>query len=333
MTVNTHFISRNTALPSTRHIGVYGADGRRVGAVPLGSLTFPDSTVTGKFLYAFGALSDVHINYPTAEEDFRRALTYLVEKRGVAFTCICGDLTQNGSAEQLAQYKTVVDDCSPDTPVYAISGNHEKFLSATSDADIEAYTGHPLYYSFTYGEDVFVMCGVSSCEADGVFTDEYLDWLEAILEQNRDRRCFVFEHIPPRGDSGNANGLYHDEIWGTDAGDIPKCARFQALLAAHPRAVLFHGHSHLRFSLQELDPTANYSEAAGYRSVHIPSLAAPRSDSDADGDGSVDSVYAASEGYTVEVYENGILLLGRDFVSGLFLPVATYYIPTDTAVS
>lgn len=308
------FIPQNVALLNTRRIGIYDSNGNRVGQIPLESLTPPTQ---GQKKYSFGALSDVHIVCSTATDDFQKALTYLNEDVDVAFTCICGDLTDNGTAEQLAQYKTVVDAYSPDTPVYAIAGNHEAY--STQPTLLEQYTGKPLYYSFTNGNDVFLMLGCYSWSNDGVFTKEYLQWTYETLEANRNKRCFIFEHVFPWGDSGNPGGLYSFDMFTGTKGSV-----FQSLLRHYKNTVLFHGHSHTKFYLQEVDEKANYSDALGYRSVHIPSLAVPR---DIVGS-SLSNIYADSEGYVVDVYPDGIHLRGRDFVKGEFLPIASYWLDT-----
>lgn len=307
-------IPENVALSGTRRIGIYDKNGNRVGQIPLGTLTPPNP---GKKQYSFGALSDVHIVYQTAASDFKKALTYLNDDIDVAFTCIAGDLTDNGKAEQLAQYKAVVDTYSPDTPVYAIAGNHEAY--STQPTLIEQYTGKPLYYSFEYDNDVFLMLGCYSWANDGIFTKEYLQWIYETLEANRNKRCFIFEHVFPWGDSGNPDGLYSFDMFSGTKGSV-----FQSLLKHYKNTVFFHGHSHTKFYLQEVDEKANYSDALGYRSVHIPSLAVPR---DIVGS-ALSNIYADSEGYVVDVYENGIHLRGRDFVKGEFLPIASYWLDT-----
>lgn len=316
MSEYTDFIPENVAPKATRRIGIYNAKGNRVGFLPLVSLGFPNDE---KKLYSFGALSDVHIVYNTATEDFQRALTYLNEDEDVVFTCICGDLTDDGTAEQLAMYKAVVDDHSPNTPVYAISGNHESHDGVVTDEKIQPYTGHPLFYSFTYGDDVYIMCGCYNEANEEILTADELQWLYETLEVNRNKRCLVFQHIFPLGDSGNANGAYKYDIFTGTPGTV-----FQSLMAHYKNVVLFHGHSHLKFYLQGEDEKANYSEALGYRSVHIPSLAVPR---DILGD-TLTMIFADSEGYVVDVYENGIHLRGRDFVKGEFLPIASYWLDT-----
>jgi predicted phosphodiesterase len=317
------FIRQNVALQGSQVIGVYKT-GFRVGQIPLGTLTPPNPA---QKLYSFGALSDVHITYDTAAEDFQRALSFLNDDADVAFTCISGDLTSEGTAEELTQYKNIVDTYSADTPVYAVAGNHEATKGrVTMDAMIP-YTGDPLYYSFTHGNDVFIMCGEHAWTNTALFIDGELQWLYEILEANRNKRCFVFFHVLPWGDSGNAGGLYNPDI--TSGGNLftgTQGTVFQSLMQHYKNVTLFHGHSHLKFELQRIDDKANYSDALGFRSVHIPSLAVPRDD--ANGDGTYENVYSDSEGYVVDVYSDGIHLRGRDFVKGEFLPIASYWLDT-----
>ena len=320
------FIPENVAPKNVRRIGIYDNNGNRVGSIPLGSLAFPNA---GQKLYSFGALSDVHIGYDTAEADFRTALTYLKEQENVAFNCICGDLTGAAYDFQLEQYKSIVDSYSSGTPVYAIAGNHEGMTTGV-ESWIATYTGKPLYYAFNHGNDVFIMVGTLGGEQYSntiVFADGELQWLYETLEANRNKRCFVFQHIfagsLTEAVCGNAAGLYTNYCWH----DTNECNVFESLMKHYKNVTWFHGHSHLKYELQKYGQLyANYSEADEYRSVHIPSLAAPRADTNGDGKG--DSIYEESEGCVVDVYENGIHLRGRNFINGEFLPIASYWIDT-----
>lgn len=308
---------QNIAPIHARRIGIYNAKGNRVGQIPLGHLTPP---VVGKKLYSFGALSDVHIVYDTAADDFKRALQYLTNEENVAFTCICGDLTDDGSAEQLAQYKAIVDAYSADTPVYAIAGNHEAY--AGQPTLLEQYTEKPLYYSFTHGNDVFIMLGVISGTEGALFESGELEWLRETLAANSEKRCFLFEHVLPIEGCGDILDLYPY----TKMTSSTESQTFKSLLRQYNNIIFFHGHSHMRFDLQEYGDMANYDNVFGCHSVHIPSLAVPR-DVNADGT-SYSTYYAGSEGYVVDVYENGIHLRGRDFITGEFLPIASYWLDT-----
>lgn len=314
------FIPQNVAMPNASKIAVYNPQGKQVGTIALRGLKFPNAE---EKLYSFGALSDVHYQYDTAPEDFHRALTYLNETEDVAFTCICGDLTSGGTVEELTAYKNAVDAYSPDTPVYAIMGNHD--IRAGQMNSIQNYTGHPTYYTIEHGNDVFIFVGNVSDWTTDVLSTEELQWLYETLEENRNKRCFLFQHIRPTEGCGNALGLYdRDGVidWGGTCGAV-----FESLLSHYPNVVFFHGHSHLKFYLQEHDEQANYDNIRGCHSVHIPSLAVPR-DSDWAVKPSYVNIYADSEGYVVDVYENGVHLRGRDFIKGEFLPIASYWVDT-----
>ena len=313
------FISENVALSKVRRIGIYDANGNRVGQIPLGSLTPP---AMGQKRYSFGALSDVHLQYDTAQADFQRALTYLNETEDVAFTCIAGDLTSSGSDYDLTQYKQYVDTYSADTPVYAVTGNHECWGGLNLMESISAYTGKPLYYSFTQGNDVFIMMGVKGDSEGNLFAKEELQWLYETLEANRNKRCFVFHHVRPQDGCGNTFGIYSFDIWGGTEATV-----FESLMRHYKNAHQFHGHSHLKFYLQYGSDVANIDHLFGGWSIHIPSISVPR-DGDPSGASSRKEVYADSEGYVVDVYENGIHLRGRDFVKGEFLPIASYWLDT-----
>lgn len=316
----THFIAQNVASKNSRRIGIYNAKGNRVGQIPLGSLTFPDA---GAKMYSFGALSDVHIQYDTAQTDFQRALEYLNGEEDVDFTCICGDLTSSGTAAELTTYKNAVQAYSPDTPVYAIMGNHD--VRSNLMDTIQNYTGNPLYYSINHGDDVFIFVGNVADWTTAVLSTAELQWLYETLEANRNKRCFLFEHIRPTNGCGNALGLYQRSgttDWGGTTGAV-----FESLLSHYHNVIFFHGHSHLKFYLQEYDKLANYDHLRGCHSVHIPSISVPR-DSDWAVSPSAVDVYADSEGYVVDVYKTGIHLRGRDFVKGEFLPIASYWLDT-----
>jgi hypothetical protein len=229
------------------------------------------------------------------------------------------------------EYKNAVGDY----PVYEITGNHDSYTVGTDiETQIETYTGEPLYYSFTKGNDVFIMVGI--VDEGRHFTDAELQWLYETLEANRNNRCFVFQHIfPSYGTTptcGNAYGIYNNHCWNpVNTGDWlykPPHDVFENLMKHYKNVVFFHGHSHLDFKLQSKDcQYANYSEADGYRSVHIPALSIIRTGDSTGADSRVD-VASGSQGYAVDVYKNGIHLRGRDFVGGEYLPIASYWIDT-----
>lgn len=312
----SHFIPVNVAPLGVRRIAVMNGNGNRVGYIPLGTLTPPQ---IGKRMYSFGALSDVHIGDNTATADFTEALKYLSKETD--FICISGDLVHDGNNDsQRTEYKTLVETHAT-VPVYACTGNHDAY-HANIETVISGYTGHPLYYSFQHENDMFIFVGVKSNTAGSLFTTAQLQWLYETLEANRNKRCFLFQHVRPQDGCGNTFGIYTFDIWGGTEQTV-----FESLLRHYPNVVFFHGHSHLKFALQQYSDLANLDQQFGCWSVHIPSLSVPRGVSGVVNP-SLTYLAAESEGYVVDVYEKGIHLRGRDFAAGEFLPIASYWLDT-----
>lgn len=330
----TNLIPQNIATELAKRIVVFDNDGNKVGSIPLGNLS---PFIMGEKLYSFGALSDIHMTYETAQTDFQTALTFFNETEKAEFICICGDLTSQGINSQMALYKECVDTYSTNTPVYPIAGNHESYaLDWSQNGEtvvknlMKTYTGRPLYYSFTQGDDVFIMVGIKGGGEGSLFGANELQWLYETLELNRNKRCFVFQHVRPQDGCGNAFGIYKTDIWGGTEATV-----FENLMSHYVNAHLFHGHSHLKLNLQTKDNLANIDRLFGGWSIHIPSLVAPRT-GNLDGTGRTE-LYAESEGYVVDVYEDYIVLRGRDFVKNEDIPLGTYcldttlvYIPAGT---
>ncbi len=313
------FIIQNTAPQTATRIGVYSSKGDRVGSIGFAP-TFKVNL--GNKLYSFGALSDAHIGYATSEDDLKNALTYLTQTEKVDFIINTGDLTSEITDSQISTYKNIVNDYSKGITVYEITGNHEGSDYSKREDSLsvfENYTGDSLYYSFTKGNDVFIALGIDGTEGDdygNILAEGELQWLYETLEANKDKRCFVFTHSYLNDSSGSPSGFGTDSIWlGTE--DVV----FKSLLKHYPNISLFHGHSHTSLTLQSLSDKANIDNSIGFNSIHVPSLTIPRFES---GEGNLDE----SEGYVVNVYQNGIILKGRDFVDGKFLPIAQYYVST-----
>ena len=99
----------------------------------------------------------------------------------------------------------------------------------------------------------------------------------------------------------------------------------QTMCDRYKNSIWFSGHSHWKWSLQQYDDDANIcrNPESGW-SVHVPSCAKPI---DSNGATREDRV-AQSEGAVINVYENHIDILGVDFISGKYLPIATYRLDT-----
>lgn len=272
-------------------------------------------------LYSFGLLSDTHIQYETGLDDFQRALTYFDD---VTFICICGDLISYADSTTMGQYKQYVDTYAS-VPVYECAGNHETFPSlgvgGTLDTTLwKNTTGKDPYYFFEYAGDVFIFLSNFQHTPNNLFPEGGLEWLENTLEANKNKRCFVFQHIPQSSVDKAAdpsNSYDAGMMEGTDG------KAFIALLKQYKNTVWFHGHTHVKF-YDEYYPLSDRN-VLGYRSVHVPSLSSLRfydkennsiSDSYINENGNTIWGATLAEGYKVEVYKNKIVLFCLNFAAG-----------------
>jgi len=324
----TGFINENCAPLGVTSISIYDAKDEKKASM---GVPFFMRYPTGQKLYSFGLLSDLHIDGVNSlpSDKLDNALSFF-EEEGASFCAHAGDMTnvgfwRNGTDTQIytvqfAEYKRICD-MHPKLPVYGVCGNHESYNNPITQnlAELETYTGKGLYYSINHGNDVFVFIGQPASTTP--MSEEALQWLYDTLEENRNKRCFVFVHSFLGGDSGNALDVYENKLfdWWRHTGV------FKALLCHYKNTVLFHGHSHLIYNHQEQEKDANYTAKNGFKSVHVSSVCTPCEITD--GKRVVSSAYT-SLGYLADVFEDTVVLRGRDFNKGEWIPIATYKLDT-----
>lgn len=341
---NTTLIKQNIAPEEAKKVAVFNKDGKKVLEVPLGHLMAP---TLGEKKYSVGLLSDTHTNtYSNAQDsytDLERAIAWLSNKADI--TCITGDLAHlrydyDGG---LQKHKEIMIANKGLMDVYEIAGNHDHWdnnaaVVKLTDAEIKGFTGYPLYYTVTnkptneskrnyfnskIDEDVYIMCGYAGSQQ---FDDTTIQWLYETLEENRNKRCFLFVHTPI-DDSHHCGDALNVITW-DGIGNYKNA--FINLLKHYKNVVWFHGHTHAMLEMQDYlqglsNPLpANYDFTDSVHSIHIPSVSISRDISS----GSREDEVGTSEGYLMDVYKNHIVLHGRDFVKGKFIPIAHYCLET-----
>ena len=327
------FIDVNIPPYMAATIGIYNSSGERIGFIPLSE--FKKSFDTR--LYRFGLLSDVHDYEGSAAEasdDFYRALTLFNDKEDVKMTCICGDITQNGTETEFAFYANDVARFSPNTPVYTTTGNHDATYSGLNNDLWEQYTGKPRVFELSEtlsdgSVDHFLFLGMSywSMGSGGTpYLLEDITWLGDKLEEYRNERCFVFTHLFFPDRAGNMNEVYPQSNWLGGA----QLERLEKLCDRYVNSIWFSGHSHWKWALQKFQDRANIYRA--YKNdkpscgwcVHVPSCASP-----IDSNGTTrESKNLESEGAIVDVYQNYVEIRGVDIKNGKYFPIATYRLNT-----
>ena len=145
--------------------------------------------------YSFAHVTDVHIGRqdpPFRDQVFRRTASE-INRLGVDFVLITGDLTDQGTPEQYRTFLQLLDHF--DAPTFVTPGNHDRGANAefgAPDSIYERYCG-PANYAFDFGRHRYL-------SLDTRWGDEFLvyptyrAWLEAQLQRPDPALGVVFSH-------------------------------------------------------------------------------------------------------------------------------------------
>lgn len=264
-----------------------------------------------KRLARFQILSDTHISdvFPATMYKMRSALTDLATVGpGADALVVVGDLVEYGHRQDYALFDlTLHTSPHPDRVVSAI-GNHEFHAGESADVMRQRfldYVGRRRVYFDTsvcgiplvfVGSEGIVPGETSSNAFDALITSSQLDWLETTLARaaRADRPTFVFLHQPPEN---------------VDTG-----GRLQDILRATSNVVLFWGHWHGNLQWLTEGPDAGWlGNPEGYWRVHTGAITYIN-EYHHNADGSVSTTFQADwrQGLLVDVYEDAVVVRGRD---------------------
>ena len=263
-------------------------------------------------LYQFGVLSDVHVDagsdgnfYDTnhATNDYRKAVKFM-EDEGAEFVAYGGDMATGDPGVSEQDYRKVLEILKDaNIPHYMISGNHDYgyFFRALIESR--------KYYVVEKDNDMFIFVNVQSRGNTGGVDREIIDGVRALIENNPNKRIFLFYHYFIRnhgsGDGATDVKYYTGDTCGDNYTDYPLSLEWANLIINSPNVIFCHGHSHFRFQCVNVYEFNNYYHADGEcHSVHIPSCAVPRTMS-ADST-SVTNWPEGSEGYMVRVFADRV---------------------------
>lgn len=332
----TKFIPENIAPENALSLAIFNGN-TKICSVDISKMK-PEF---GEKLYSFGMVSDMHLDGITNlnAEGLSKNAVYLdealtfFEEQGCSFCCHAGDITNIGfwsdSSDkiyltQMADFKKVVDKHKDVLPIYGCCGNHESYNKSIIEnlAELKEYTNiESLCYTITQGTDVFIFFS----QPGGTKYVQQNEWknqlnnLRQYLEENRNKRCFVFEHLTLSDDSGNPNNI-HNAYW-YELEDT-----LTGMLKHYKNTMLFHGHSHLDLNEQFNFSYSNYSTKKGFKSISIPSSGGSRITSE----GALVKTNREDlrSGYIADVYENCVVLKGYYFATKKCIPIAQYCIDT-----
>jgi len=248
-------------------------------------------------------LSDVHMQSfeYTGFQELARGLRGLghAEAKQDALVFV-GDNTMNGQSFEHLMFYGILSHYSPVKRANTLvaMGNHDYAAAATVNAAIDrnnfflrSYNGaqnDKAYYSREIKGCTFVILAGDDPEDEYTLSAAQAAWLgDTMAAAAPGKPVFVFCHY---------------SLSGYDAND----AAILAVLEQYPNVFLFNGHWHTPLSVWD---------AGGVTKVNLPALHGRHSDGQGMG-----------EGVQLEVYENKVLLRGRNYVTGEWLDGAEYEI-------
>lgn len=232
-------------------------------------------------------LSDVHVTPGNANDTMLRKAVDEINATDFDFVVMNGDLTNEGSDEQLRNIKKILDGIRH--PLFVIPGNHENNWSQSATKTFRDLWGDDRFFAeFDSLIIVGINCGPFMKMGDGHIKQEDLHWLRSTLASaTPGKRILNFNHYPILPDDldnwsdylgvledfpviAHVNGHFHS--WGTyNAGGDQYKGTLPSIMV---RALDMHGDDY-GYTIIELEPewVKVYDKKLGNKAM--PKLAVP----------------------------------------------------------
>lgn len=249
-------------------------------------------------IVSFAVVSDIHVetNNPKAYQALSDLLYGIKAGEDVDAVVYTGDNVMNGQFLENLFFYNAVCSVKPSENNFVLTGNHDlgngegnfdnhyKNFLANNNLYLGADLEEAYYHRVVDGCYMIFLTSEASCVGDYVMSDEQFAWLEGVFEEAAAAGgpIFVFNHHPVN--------YIRDE-------DSSKLAN---VLNKYDNILYIHGHIHNKIT------EGSFYEWNGIKSINL-----PRSTEITN--------YEPGEGIFVEVYEDEILVRGRNFIDGVWI--------------
>ena len=256
-----------------------------------------------ELIASFAVVSDVHVETNTAQtiKNLNGVLNGIKAGENIDANVFTGDNVMNGQVLENVFFYTAVKGVLHDEKNYVITGNHDL---GNGEGDYSKFRSNFIlfnnlflgnnikelyYYRVVNGCYMIFLSSEDLCVGDYVISDAQMEWLESVLEEAKAANApiLVFNHHPIY--------LIRDRDYRSLAW----------LLQKYDNLLYFHGHYH-----NELD-AENFYEWHGVDCINLPRA-------------TESNEFEPGDGVVVEVYENEILVKGRDFIKGEWIDGLRY---------
>lgn len=282
-----------------------------------------------EILLDFAAISDVHMT-----DDFLRGMFLecglddmdkAVNKPDALI--IAGDMTDDGLEADYENLSKSFSNYNPADNILLAVGNHdtwtdendmyepakENFIKYSKEISGRELT--ECYYSTEINGYTFIVMASEGTNVAAYISPAQLEWLRAEMEKAAEKGLpvFVVSHWP----IALTHGL--PETWGEEEEPSPEDGSFgaqnaevEAILKDYDNVFLISGHIHNGLVNEERAAVYGYTSVESYGSLHsinLPSYMFLTSRGN----------FMNGNGYSIEVYENEVVLRARNFISGIWL--------------
>lgn len=278
-----------------------GAENSLSVAVPE-ELRVPES----KLVYKYNILSDMHVSpsWPRCNAMTQKAFRDIIAQGYSSVIFTLGDNTERGQENEYELLKRLVADAGEKLPnIYYAMGNHDIVYNQNAGYDkqlklFKEQTGMPgAYYAVDVNGYRHIVLGSDTLSHLGTIGKEQQDWLKGELENtDPNKPVFVYMHQPLQDTTSGTLYTKYDKSQEQDSfGFLNDTKALREIFKNYPNAIVLTGHTHRDFLSEQ------------------PVLLGDGVDASFVACSSVGKSGVGAEGVYVEVYEDYVLLRGRDF--------------------
>lgn len=278
-------------------------------------------------LLDFAAISDIHMT-----DDFLRGfilecglddMDKAVNKPDALI--LAGDMTDDGYDSDYENLKKSFAPYNPAENIIMALGNHDTWtddhVQEAAKANFIKYSkeisGRDItecYYSTEINGYTFIVMGSEGTSVDAYISPAQLQWLRAEMDKaaEKDLPIFVISHWPLAFTHGLPDRWTDEENPEPLEGSFGnQNAEVDAILKDYENVFLISGHIHNGLVNEERADIYGYTSVESYGSLHsinLPAYMFPT------GSGN----FMNGSGYSIEVYEDEVMIRARNFITGVW---------------
>lgn len=261
-----------------------------------------------ELIASFAVVSDIHVetNNPESYNNFKKVLEGIKGGENLDAVVYTGDNVMNGQLTENLFFYLGVRGVMPAEKNYVVMGNHDigngtgKFIEHKNNfiTNNRLYLGNNVgdgyYYRVENGCYLIFLASEELTVGECVMSDTQYNWLKGVLDEAKanDAPIIVYNHHPI------------EWFRGTEGSSLESKA-LSNLLNQYQKLLYVHGHIH-----DDLD-AGNFFTTNGVNCINLPRCTEI-------------TEYEAGDGIVIEVYEEGFVVRGRDFIKGEWIDGLRY---------